>query len=189
MYTMWVTGPSPRRCERARRGPQTWSTISAAVQLRRSPMWRVAQKGQPTAQPTWLLTQTVDRRRESARAGVSMATVSMVWPSARRQSSLIVSPESASDLGVDGHRRELELGGERRAEAAAGSWQHRLEVADERLPDGFPDLPAAPGGLAVARQRVDHRRPRRAVLSARVGIQEFHGTDEGVRRPSNHVVR
>ena len=95
MYTMWVTGPMPRRCS-ALDAARTWSTISAAVQLRRNPMWPVAQKGQPTAQPTWLLTHTVERRRESARAGVSIATVSMVWPSPRRQRSLIVSPASAS---------------------------------------------------------------------------------------------
>jgi hypothetical protein len=41
-------------------------------------MCPVAQNGQPTAHPTWLLTQTVDRRRESVRAGVSIATVSIV---------------------------------------------------------------------------------------------------------------
>ncbi len=56
----------------------------------------VAQKGQPTAQPTWVLTQIVDRRRERGRAGVSIATVSTVWPSPSRQSSFTVRPASAS---------------------------------------------------------------------------------------------
>jgi len=116
-------------------------------------MWPVAQNGHPTAQPTWLLTQTVDRRRESARAGVSMATVSMVWPSPRRQSSLMVSPPSARS-SVRCSRSRTRIRQQARA-AACRQLEQLVEVADERLPYGCLYLASTPGRLALARERVE----------------------------------
>jgi hypothetical protein len=85
-------------------------------------MWPVAQNGQPTAHPTWLLTHTVERRRESSRPGVSIATVSMVCPSARRQRSLSVSPESAG-ISVSTVSVENSNSAASAVRSAAGSWR------------------------------------------------------------------
>ncbi len=62
------------------------------MQLRRKPILPVAQKGQPIAQPTWVLTHTVARRALPPQEGLSMATVSTVCESSRAQSSLTVVP-------------------------------------------------------------------------------------------------
>ena len=45
----------------------TWSSISPAVRLRATPPMPEAQKMQPMAQPTWLLTHTVWRARRTRR--------------------------------------------------------------------------------------------------------------------------
>ena len=53
-------GPSPSSTSR-RLARWTWSTISPAVRCRASPMVPVMQKVQPSAQPTWVETQSVLR--------------------------------------------------------------------------------------------------------------------------------
>ena len=48
---------------------RAWSTISATSRSRSKPSSPVAQNGQPTAQPAWLLMQRVFRSRRPVPAG------------------------------------------------------------------------------------------------------------------------
>ena len=102
MKTTLVTcrPPSSRR---TRAKCRTWSTISSAVRSRRSPSLPEAQKAQPTAQPTWVETQTV------ARPATSMSTASTGWPSAVANSVLRAVPFGAARVStsrsVSGERR------------------------------------------------------------------------------------
>mmetsp|Transcript_22558 Transcript_22558/g.89588 ORF Transcript_22558/g.89588 Transcript_22558/m.89588 type:complete len:208 (-) Transcript_22558:166-789(-) len=63
----------------------TCSKISVAVSWRRKPIWPVAQKTQPIAQPAWLDTQAVARP-----SSYRMSTDSIAGPSPRRYARLIV---------------------------------------------------------------------------------------------------
>mmetsp|Transcript_6867 Transcript_6867/g.16854 ORF Transcript_6867/g.16854 Transcript_6867/m.16854 type:complete len:223 (+) Transcript_6867:1413-2081(+) len=66
-----------------RRASTTWATISALPTWRISPSTPVMQNRQPTAQPTWLDTQTPSR---------GSSTVSTVWPSCSPSSSRAQRP-------------------------------------------------------------------------------------------------
>ena len=172
MKTMWVTGPMPRSWS-TRDAARTWSTISAVVQLRRSPMCPVAQNGHPTAHPTWLLTQTVERRRESARAGVSIATVSMVWPSARRQRSLMVSPPSAR-ISVSTLTVENSNSAASPSRSAAGSCRTDWKSATNGCQTAARIWRARQAG-SPRRDRAWTTDSSSAVLKARVGISPWYG--------------
>ena len=178
MNTMWVTGPIPRSWS-ARDAARTWSTISAVVQLRRSPMCPVAQNG--TADCAAHLAADADRRPPPGvgsrgrlhRDGLDRLAV------ARRQSELDRLPAVGEDLGVDGSRRELEFGGERFAGApreAGGPPRNRRRTAARRRPgSGVRARPVRRGGTAPGPRTP---RPR----CSRLGWASVHGTDERVCR-------
>ena len=117
----------------------------------------MAQKGQPTAHPTWLLTQTVDRRREVSACGClhghSLDRLSVPQPA----EELDRLPGVGEHLGVDGDAREVEFR-RQRAPQCRGELKHALEVAHEGLPGRVLELARAPPRLAVARERIDQRR-------------------------------
>jgi hypothetical protein len=77
---------SSPRAMASRRSARNCSTISPAVRLRSKPVFVVAQKSHPIAQPT------CDERQPAARSGrkSGISTDSTVRPSARRSSSLVV---------------------------------------------------------------------------------------------------
>ena len=64
MFVRWRSAAASRR-----RACRAWSTISATSRSRSNPSSPVAQKGQPTAQPAWLLMHSVFRSRRPAPAG------------------------------------------------------------------------------------------------------------------------
>ena len=110
-----------------------------------------------------------------------MATVSIVWPSASRQSSLMVVAGVGERLGGDATPSRTASSAASARRRRRRQLLHRLEVADERLPDGGLNLAGSPGGLAEAGEGVDHRRLARG--AQRSGSTSVHGTGERVSAP------
>ena len=145
MKTTLVTcRPPPSRRTRAK--CRTWSTISSAVRSRRSPSLPEAQKAQPTAQPTWVETQTV------ARPATSMSTASTGWPSVVTNSVLRAVPFGAARVSDLAQRQRREA---RRQLPAQRQRQRRdgVPARDQSARERLIDLPGAVVGLVEFGER------------------------------------
>ena len=96
----------------------------------------------------------------------------------------MVSPPSATTSVAMRHGRELEFRGQVPPQRC-GELVHRIEVVDERLPDGVLDLARAPGGLAVAGEGVDHSGLAGGAQGS--GGHRLHGTGEHASAAADHV--